>query len=144
MLVINYQYQGYLIRYDEDKEQFYVSNREGSPPFSAPSLKKLKAMLDKEIATSRKRFAGKTAYRVRRCDTIAEVVTITSVDDDGMHCWIKHEDGQREKASANTLFEVCQENDAVFAEMSINRAEYERLMEKEKSLRTSLKPVSFR
>lgn len=146
-MIINCKHQGFEIEYDEDKELFYV--RDGSRcddyVYSSPSLKKLKALIDKDLAAKRKKFSGKEAFRFKwgRGDII-ERVTITSVDDDGLRCWIKRPDGSCEKNKAEDLFEVCVENDGIIGELEKIKDERELLAEREKNLRANLKRVSFR
>lgn len=146
-MILNYRYQGFKIEYDEDKELFYVQGGSLSDDYnySSPSLKKLKAMIDKDLAAKRKKFAGKEAFRFRWSDeSVIERVTITSVDDDGTRCWIKKPDGSREKDSVADLFEVCAGNDGIIGELEKVKEERELLAAREKNLRANLKRVSFR
>lgn len=146
-MILNYQYQGFKIEYDEDKELFYVSggSRCDDYVYSSPSLKKLKAMIDKDLAAKRKKFAGKEAFRLKWSGgTNIERVTITSVDDDGRRCWIKKPNGSREKDSVEYLFEICVENDGIIGELEKVKEEHELLGKREENLRANLKRVSFR
>lgn len=138
------EYNGFKVQYNEDREEFYVYAGDGKNSYAAPSLKKLKAMIDKDLAAQRKKFAGKEAYRYVYSREEPVIVTVTSVDDDGRRCWIKTEDGSRMKESVADLFEVCTENDAAFAEIAKNLAEYQRLAACDEELKASLKRVSFR
>jgi hypothetical protein len=141
----NLDYNGFKVQYDEDREEFYVSNGgAGGNAYAAPSLKKLKAMIDRDLAAQRKKFAGKEAYKYVYSSNEPVRVTVTSVDEDGKRCWIKYEDGERRKESVADLFEICDANDAVLIEIAVNRAEYARLANRDKELKAALRPISFR
>lgn len=146
MMILDYRYQGFKIEYDEDKELFYVQGGSlgDDYDYSSPSLKKLKAMIDKDLAAKRKKFAGKEAFRFRWSGGTIERVTITSVDDDGRSCWIKKPNGSREKDRVADLFEVCAGNDGIIGELEKVKEERELLAAREKNLRANLKRVSFR
>ena len=114
MSIFKTNHRGYEIEYCEETEQWQVG-RYGSPDFAAPSLKKLKVILDKEIASNKNR-PDMEAWREEWNDKNSfEKVTITSVDEKGAACWVRDSKGRRSKTTCNRLFAACKENEDAMA-----------------------------
>ncbi len=110
MNIFKTNHRGYEIEYCEETELWQVG-RYGATDFAAPSLKKLKAILDKEIA-SNKNMPDMEAWREVWGDKNSfEKVTITSVDEKGAACWVRDSKGRRSKTTCNCLFAVSKENE---------------------------------
>jgi len=115
MNIFKTNHRGYEIEYCEETELWQVGEYR-NPDFADPSLKKLKAILDKEIASNKNRPNMDAAWREEWGDKNSfEKVTITSVDEKGTACWVRDSKGRRSKTHRNSLFAASKENEDAMA-----------------------------
>jgi hypothetical protein len=135
----NGKYRGYTIEFREwDNE--WVAKKDGEEIYSKPEIKKIKEYIDKLLKSDFTPIQAYTRENYNYNSDKYEIVTITSVDNEGK-VWVVDKNKSREKKSQDEVFSFSDENSIIIKEILGILKQEEELSDKKEKLEEKLKPA---